>query len=303
MKAIYADNDLIDMSTLNFMMSRNNRSSSWRLVGHLGCMSLSVWLCEVTWGSLWLLPSIVLLGFLLATLFAPFHECTHRTAFRSKQLNLLVSVVTGILIGFSWSAYRDFHFRHHAHTQDPQLDPEILLDPFRLGVWPTTLLLWCSRLSGQGFLWLKLTGLVNCWRIGYADGFASSTPTAKRESQAISVLWLLVLIGGFYIPGVFVSLVLGFAVSHVFLGLWLTAEHTGCPFEGTVIERTRTLQSNRLLRFFLWNMNYHSEHHGWPGVPWYRLQQLNEKVGGVTARGAGYIDTYWLAYKESLIRR
>jgi fatty acid desaturase len=112
-----------------------------------------------------------------------------------------------------------------------------------------------------------------------------------------------VLIGGFYIPGVFVSLVLGFAVSHVFLGLWLTAEHTGCPFEGTVIERTRTLQSNRLLRFFLWNMNYHSEHHGWPGVPWYRLQQLNEKVEGLTERGAGYIDTYWLAYKESLIKR
>ena len=299
MKEVYATENVIDASILNSMMIRNNHSSSWRIIVHITCLTVTLYLCSVAWETIWLYPLILLLGFLLATLFAPFHECTHRTAFKSRRLNLLVCAVTGTLIGFSWSAYRVFHFAHHANTQDPEKDPEILLDPFRLGVWPDTFMTWCSRLSGAGYLRLKLVGFVTCWSPGYLDGFASSSTEARRETRVMSVVWLLVIISSFYLPHVFVPLLGGFVVSHPFLGLWLTAEHTGRPFEGSILERTRTLQTNGILRYFLWNMNYHSEHHGWPGVPWHRLQQFNSAIDGVGQVGNGYVDTYWSAYKRT----
>ena len=83
----------------------------------------------------------------------------------------------------------------------------------------------------------------------------------------------------------------------------MTAEHTGCPFEGSVLERSRTLRTNGVLRYFLWNMNYHSEHHGWPGVPWYRLQEVNAAIEAVGQSGSGYIDAYWSAYKDTHNKR
>ena len=303
MKEIYVTENVIDASTLDSMMIRNNRSSSWRIVVHITCLTVTLYLCNTAWTTIWLSPLILLLGFLFATLFAPFHECTHRTAFKSKGLNLLVCAITGTLIGFSWSAYRVFHFAHHAHTQDPDHDPEILVDPFKLGVWPDTFMTWCSRLSGVGYLRLKLTGFVTCWRPGYIDGFASSSTEARRETRIMSVVWLLVIISSFYLPDVFVPLLGGFVVSHLFLGLWLTAEHTGRPFEGSILERSRTLQTNGILRYFLWNMNYHSEHHGWPGVPWHRLRQFNSAIEAVGQSGGGYVDTYWTAYKRNARNR
>lgn len=41
----------------------------------------------------------ILLAAICATLFAPFHECTHQTAFRSRRLNTIGTWLTGIPFG------------------------------------------------------------------------------------------------------------------------------------------------------------------------------------------------------------
>ena len=59
-------------------------------------------------------------------MFAPMHECTHRTAFRSMAVNDAVGWVAGILSFYNSTYYRYYHSWHHHYTQDPARDPELM---------------------------------------------------------------------------------------------------------------------------------------------------------------------------------
>ena len=48
-------------------------------------------------------------------------------------------------------------------------------------------------------------------------------------------------------------------------------EHEGLGNEGRQVDRTRTVATHALFRWFWWNMNYHSEHHAWASIPWHQL--------------------------------
>lgn len=60
--------------------------------------------------------------------------------------------------------------------------------------------------------------------------------------------------------------------------VWLMTEHTGLPHEGTILNRTRTMHTSAFVRWWLWNMNYHAEHHAWPAVPWNALPMLHQHI-------------------------
>jgi len=67
-------------------------------------------------------------------------------------------------------------------------------------------------------------------------------------------------------------------LSHMFQAIWVTTEHTGLPNDGSILARTRTMQTWPFFSWWLWNMNFHAEHHAWPAVPWYRLPALHQEV-------------------------
>jgi len=53
-------------------------------------------------------------------------------------------------------------------------------------------------------------------------------------------------------------------------------------------ENTRTTYTNKMMRKLAWNMPYHSEHHAYPMVPFFRLAELHKMVQGylsVTEQG------------------
>ena len=79
------------------------------------------------------------------------------------------------------------------------------------------------------------------------------------------------------VPGIW-WIYLGMALGHMFLSWYVTCEHRGLPMEGTVLERTRSLNTPVWVRWLVWNMPYHAEHHGWPAVPWHALPALHEEV-------------------------
>ena len=43
-------------------------------------------------------------------------------------------------------------------------------------------------------------------------------------------------------------------------------------------QNCRTVYMNPVFRFLYWNMNYHVEHHMFPMVPYYALEQLHETI-------------------------
>jgi fatty acid desaturase len=52
------------------------------------------------------------------------------------------------------------------------------------------------------------------------------------------------------------------------------AEHA-LTVPGELLTETRTVTSNRLFSFLNVNLNYHLEHHLFPGVPWYNLPKVH----------------------------
>ena len=57
------------------------------------------------------------------------------------------------------------------------------------------------------------------------------------------------------------------------------AEHADCELRHITfnpLHNTRTVESNRIVRWFLWETNFHAEHHAYPMVPFYNLPVLHE---------------------------
>jgi fatty acid desaturase len=277
---------LIPVERLRALQQRDDVVSSIRLTLHLGTFAALIALVMAYAARpLIAFALAVLLAWVWSGLFAPFHECTHRTAFRSKRGNTLGAWLTGIPFMMGPAVYRTFHFEHHRHTQDPAKDPELQNDPRYLH-WPTGWRNWLHAASGIGLIRLKLTpqwGFVRRsvreWPAvaAWADKITDPAEIA-RDSTIVLVAWALFVVACvFWIPGG-MWLIFAAWLTHVFQTLWVSCEHTGLPTEGSILARTRTITSNAFVRFWLWNMNYHAEHHAWPGVPWHHLPDAHREI-------------------------
>ena len=216
------------------------------------------------------------LGILLAFLFNLEHECTHTTAFRTDWINEWSGRISGLLIIQPFQWFRHFHFAHHRFTNDPERDPELIGKPKPETVnqyivyalaplyWKNKILLLFSNARGEAF-----------------DDFIPEKArqqlrTEARVSIAIYAAALLFSIGvsPVLIWVWLVPLVIGFP----FLRLYHLAEHGFCPSVSDMFENSRTVFTNRIVRFVSWNMPYHIEHHTLPMVPFFRLPDLHGRV-------------------------
>ena len=62
------------------------------------------------------------------------------------------------------------------------------------------------------------------------------------------------------------------------LRLYLLAEHGNCPTVSNMFANTRTVFTNPVVRWFTWNMPYHTEHYVFPTVPFHNLPMLHEMM-------------------------
>lgn len=109
---------------------------------------------------------------------------------------------------------------------------------------------------------------------------ADKTTTIVREARCYLATYALVAVtaisGGLSI--VFWLWLLPMAIGHLFLRPYLLSEHTGCELSGNMLANTRTTYCNAFIRFFAWNMPYHTEHHAYPAVPFHALPALNAEL-------------------------
>ena len=277
---------ILDVSELRKLQCREDLPSIVRLCVHISVFAGLIILVGLKpYNALIMLGLSVILAWVWSGLFAPFHECTHETAFRTPLLNTIGTWLTGIPFLLAPSVYKTFHFEHHRYTQDVDKDPELLNDPRYLH-WPTGLKNWLSMATGLGLLKLKLNPT-----IGFSfkpesrwHEFAKWVDRAhdKRrlvtESRIVLAIWVIfigVCLASFPGGG---WLLFAAWFTHVFQTLWVASEHTGLPIDGNILRRTRTITSNRFVRFWLWNMNYHAEHHAWPSIPWHQLPNAHDRI-------------------------
>ncbi len=60
-----------------------------------------IWMVSSRYGVLWALPLMAVQGYLVAFLFMAVHETAHKTAFRSRGLNLAVGYLSAFIIGLA----------------------------------------------------------------------------------------------------------------------------------------------------------------------------------------------------------
>ncbi|MGB5135244.1 MAG: fatty acid desaturase [Prochlorococcaceae cyanobacterium] len=271
--------ELIERSRLAELNELRDGPAALRLAAHLGLIAAG----GLLWGQSGLplplrLAGLAASGVGLATAFAGLHECSHRTAFRSRRLNDAAAWLLGLLSFYNATAYRRYHQWHHRYTHQPGLDPE-LDDPV-----PTSLGAYLLELSGWHWWTGKLQGYA---RLLWGDLSAVPYLNAQVIPQVRRSVWLQT---GVYLALAAVSLIGGngfllwfwllpLAVGQPFLRFVLLAEHSGCSFSTDGTANTRTTRTVWPVRWLMWNMPFHAEHHLYPSLPFHALPAAHELIG------------------------
>jgi len=266
---------------------RSDARGLLQLAAHLGLLLLAGIGLQQSFGSIWVLLAMPAYAAVLIFLFAPLHETIHYTAFETRRLNEAVAAAIGFLLLLPSRYFRVFHYAHHRHTQNPDLDPE-LLDR--------------KRLAGSGYWWY-LSGLPTWWQSlqsiwRHAQGRIDEPYVEARHREAIIrearlhlAGYAALLLGSLLLSNGFIwwYWILPALIGQPLLRLYLLPEHGGCDFSANMLENSRTTYTTPLLNFLAWNMPFHAEHHYLASIPFHALPALHAYTGQrVKYRGDGY---------------
>lgn len=247
----------------------------------------------------WVWPAMFAFGLVQVALFAPAHECMHRTAFRSDRANAIVGWLAASPSLLNLDFYRAFHLAHHRHTQIPGQDPELA------AIAPDTLGGYLVRLASLSFWRLRLRVV---WDGVRGDYSAYPYITAQTAPRIIaSVRWMAgMMVGGSILSAwiwgwqtPFLFWIIPQMIAQPPLRMYLLAEHTGCGFTRNGLTNTRTTHTNALIRLLMWNMPYHAEHHLYPSIPFHRLAEAHARIGG----RLGFVQKGYARWNFALVRR
>lgn len=281
----------IDRATLSALSEKSDLPGIIRVASHYGMILLLgtlIWFVTSRYGVLWALPLMVAQGFFVAFLFIVMHETAHKTAFRSKALNLVFGQISAVLIAQPFEYYILFHWEHHRHTQDPQRDPELIVAvPTHSDTWLAIAYTGLMQVAGR----LRLMV-----RHAMGDVFFPWVPAGKkalvtREARIYLAIYAAALVGSVLAGSALLlwAWVLPWLIGQFMLRPYLYAEHVGCDETRSAFDNTRTTFTNGFLRWFAWNMPYHAEHHAYPSVPFHALPELHRAVAQeITHKGQGY---------------
>ena len=234
------------------------------------------------WWTLWL----PLLGFSVMTcgMFACLHETGHNTAFSSRGLNKIVAFLSAIVNLYTPSGFRDFHFEHHRYTHHPEKDPEISIAGKPAPGVISSRFMYFGYLTGLPLIMAKSMFIFVAAIPMPEVVWKNTMPYVKKKNRG-PMGWeariVILLNVGIFALGWFGGytgayyLFLGYWIGHAILSIYLIPEHNGLPHKGSILERTRTIRTNPLLLYLMWNMPYHAEHHAFPAIPYHALPKLH----------------------------
>jgi fatty acid desaturase len=267
----------LEMPLVRALSRRSDVRGTLRYLGHLAAMAITASLIWLAFNNVWLLiPALIAHGFTIVTMFAPMHECVHKTAFKTPWLNDACGWLAGAICLYSFTYYRRYHTWHHRYTQDEQLDPE-LETPKPANRWQYAL-----HVSGLPFWWHKPLELATMavGRRRYPFVPEQSRGVVAWSARAQLGLYLLLAIGSvwFQTAVVWWYWLLPAILAQPLLRAILFVEHTGCSQDTNGLSNTRTTLASPPVRFLMWNMPFHAEHHLYPSITFFCLPQAHQEL-------------------------
>jgi fatty acid desaturase len=233
---------------------------------------------------------------------AIWHECGHRTAFKTRKINDFFYNIASFMNNFEPVRWRWSHSLHHSYTasldpHDYEVDGSIFakhtLLSFLIGFLPGINLLTLHKSLHleiiKHSLGIKTKVMIDC------------IPEDQRSkcinsSRVFVLLWITILVSSFLTNSILPILL--FLLPTFFRSLnmiWGLTQHMGLK-EDTKDHResTRSVRLNPIFSFIYWKMEYHIEHHMFPMVPSYNLPKLYDVIKDQLPKP----QTLFEAYKE-----
>jgi fatty acid desaturase len=291
----------IDRNALRELMLRND-SQAWLhyggwllLLAAVGCFSAVLF----NRGNAW----CVLVFYLYATIFSMnnphMHESLHGTPFKTRFLNRLMFFICSAMELRATTLTRWRHMHHHAWTIIKGVDLEIQA--------PRPVRLWKVLIE---FFYLDSTISLVPTLILHSLG--APTREARRvvpKAEYQKMFWTSRACLGLHLAVIAAAILLKswlpillFSLPRLYGGflIWtLTlAQHSGLA-EDVIDYRlnTRTIRLNPVLSFLNLHMQYHTEHHIFPNVPFHALSKFR---GLIDNQMPSAYNGLWETYKEEI---
>jgi fatty acid desaturase len=218
------------------------------------------------------------------------HEGSHGLISRRRWVNELCGWFAFAPVFISSAAHRVFHMRHHEgpHREgDPEYEFFNRLMPGVPG-WAFLVIPAFAPLAVNWYAWH------NC-------------------SRSLRVRIALELVGSFglhaalawflgsalYGKVIVLPLLTGLPVASFLRAI---SEHHGTA-RGNEWKNSRSVRTNRVLAFLWSNVNYHLEHHLYPGVPYHRLPAVKQMLGPAYSEEHANIGEGYLRTATTLLRQ
>lgn len=286
----------------------------------LVALSLSAW-----WQRAWLAFGLAALctGLWYAAMLMTTHDAVHRTFTGVAWLDELWGRAVSWPVLWIHASFTQIHLLHHKMNGLDLADPE-RVDPTpedyaragALGRWYYRHRILVD-MFGSGAAGLILQTLRNAWRFrdqvrGMRRLLLQDLVGAALSFGGLHLLaWVLADraapgSGAFMVAGtltlwLFIERITGAAMhlrKHVeHSGCWQTREH----FFETQLQSCRNITTNAVMGWYFSQLAYHSVHHAFPRIPFYKLREAHERILSAcgpmpTARG------YWGALREVVAR-
>lgn len=269
------------------------RRSIWQLVNTVVPLALS-WYGAYAALSYHFLLSLLLAcvaGTLLLRVFIIFHDCCHRSFFKSKRLNEVVGYVAGVLTFTPYEQWRSTHVTHHATSGN--------LDKRGTGdIWTLTVKEYAARSRWKRFVYrvyrnplvMFTVGPIYIFLLDYRINRRHITRKERFNTYAtnvgiVSMLALLSWIFGWQamlavqVPMFMVSGIVGiwlFYVQHQFEESYYESNDEW-NYKHAALQGSSFFRLPKLLQWLTGNIGFHHIHHLNPRVPNYHLPTVFRK--------------------------
>lgn len=273
-----ASHELLRESQLDLVRARSDVKGLWAVVHAWGTIFAAMAMFVLFPNPITYLLAVAIIGARQLGLAILMHDGSHGILCKSPKLNMFLSQwLCAYPMMAETMAYRRYHLKHHAHTQQPE-DPDLILSaPF-----PITRKSFRRKmirdLTGQTGYQQRKAQIIAAFGssdMAWPDRFRSFGDKLGRPlATHVLLLGLLAAVGYWYLY--FILFLVPFMTWHMAITrIRNIAEHAMVPDGNDDFRNARTTLAGPLMRAFVapyW-VNYHVEHHLLMWVPCYNLPQ------------------------------
>jgi fatty acid desaturase len=301
------------------LLTRRRGYYTAKIATSIGALCALAVLAVVIGDSWWNIAVAVGLAFVLTQLGFIGHDAGHhQVCTRRRDNNLIGLFVANLLTGFSFGWWTTKHNRHHAHTQRPEKDPDLVAGALVYMPEQAQRRGWFGRTCARAQVVLLVPLLfLEALNLHVASAISLSR---RRDRGALAEAGLLLVHAGVFFVAPFfilspVRAVVFIVVSQALFGFYLGASfitnHVGMPtlvgddelgFLRRQVMTSRNLSGRSLTGFMFGGLDTQIEHHLFPTMPRANLRRARELVRPfcVERRIAYAEQSPWRAYRDVL---